>query len=367
MVHVYEQLFIECLHCSSQLNSSSYIRGQILYFLKIKTKENVIRLLINRIAISELYECSLSNYPGVGWIIKFRVNSSWVNNSFSLLPAEIGLHNICQKDSVGFNWMLEETSDSHWVMIACLTIFYNYNGLVKDALQSTKHLVMWSWCRCLATCLHLQLIVKHPTIIWGPFAIFFTDFPKKSMGKLAGKVTSCSCLLRGLGAGWKSCLPKVQKQDWDHEDFSSILAPRQRSFLLCMGPQGWMSPCTGCARVSLHLRAWISAVRIFSSWAVPPSFKKKNQGHPALLAWDSYLITICVIAEQPQSGVLGLQLLNKVTLALRWYHIIIALLNNWNYDPTVVITQGPVLDRKMEQNCLESLLLIFMFLSSPKT
>lgn len=127
----------------------------------------------------------------------------------------------------------------------------------------------WLWSRCLAICLHLWPITKHPIVLWLPFSIFPTNFSRKSTRKLAGKVARESkraaylegistehegeipplkvkeLPAKGRGTSWKGCrnggqLPKIwalflqhsklvslsHLQMWwnskDPEDFSSI-------------------------------------------------------------------------------------------------------------------------------------------------
>lgn len=48
--------------------------------------------------------------------------------------------------------------------------------------------VVWWYSECLATHSHLHPVSKPPLITWLPFAAFPAGFPRKSLGKLTGKV-----------------------------------------------------------------------------------------------------------------------------------------------------------------------------------
>lgn len=66
----------------------------------------------------------------------------------------------------------------------------SYDSATQSSSYPSNLTFTWLQSGCLATDSHLWLIAKGPKITWSSFATFPPGFPKKSVGKLAEKVTS---------------------------------------------------------------------------------------------------------------------------------------------------------------------------------
>lgn len=125
----------------------------------------------------------------------------------------------------------------------CLII----SPVVLDLMFNKGPGLQWLWKGCFMACKALPAIAKHCTtiswshdhdlvawqpvgrydwsskrlvIMWLLFAVFSVGFPRKSVGKLSGKVANCSWreLFLVSGSGWKSCLPKGAEFLWQEAE-----------------------------------------------------------------------------------------------------------------------------------------------------